>query len=219
MATRSALIVGATGLVGQALLEKLLLTNHYQKVTIFTRHKLNVEHPKLRQYVVNFDQLEKYQEQLRVDDLYCCLGTTIKKAKTKDAFKLVDYHYPLNLAKLAAQAGTKQFIVITAMGADPRSFFFYNRVKGELEEALRHIKLPAVQIIRPSLLLGDRNEYRLGESLASQLSRLFPFIFKGRLAQYAPIHAAQVAQAMKLIALKSKLGYHIHSNQELLKLK
>jgi uncharacterized protein YbjT (DUF2867 family) len=212
---KTALIVGASGLVGNELLKILLEANDYEKIKIFTRNRLNLDHPKLEQLVVEFDQLDQYKDHLNVNDVFCCLGTTIKKAGTQEAFKRVDYEYPLELARLARFSGIDKFLIITAMGANKDSKIFYNRVKGEVEEELTKIDFPSLIIFRPSLLLGNRKEFRLGERIASVLSPIYSFVLAGSLRKYKPIQAKDVARAMYVSAQRKNLGNRILQSDEI----
>jgi uncharacterized protein YbjT (DUF2867 family) len=212
---KTALIVGASGLVGNELVRILLEANDYEKIKIFTRNRLTLEHPKLEQMVVDFDQLDQYKEYLNVNDIFCCLGTTIKKAGTQESFKRVDYEYPLEVARLARDCGIDKFLIITAMGANINSKIFYNRVKGEVEEELTKIKFPSLIILRPSLLLGNRKEFRLGERIASVLSPLYSFALTGSLRKYKPIQAKDVAMAMYVSAQRKNLGKRIIQSVEI----
>jgi uncharacterized protein YbjT (DUF2867 family) len=215
MGSRTALLVGATGLVGNELMELLLNQPGYDLVKVFTRRSLRKNHPKLEEIVVDFDQLYQYKQHFNVDAVYCCLGTTIKKAGSQDAFRKVDYQYPIELAKLAKEADVENFLIITAMGADSNSKIFYNRVKGEVEKHLQRLQLPSLHIFRPSLLLGDRNEFRLGEKIGIILSPIFSWLLVGPLKKYKPIQAKNVAIAMLLIGQKQNRGIHIYSSHQI----
>jgi uncharacterized protein YbjT (DUF2867 family) len=193
---RTAVLAGASGLVGGHLLQELLASPAYEKVTVLVRKPLAVSHPKLVQVAVDFERLDAYREHFQVDDVFCCLGTTIKIAKTKEAFERVDHHYPLELGRLAAEASAGKFLIITALGSNANSRIFYNQVKGRVERDLQKLPLRELHIFRPSLLLGKRAEFRLGERIAS----LFTFAMVGPLAKYKPIRAATVARAMMRVA-------------------
>lgn len=212
---KTALIAGASGLVGNELLRILLEANDYEKIKIFTRNRLNLEHSKLEQIVVDYDNLDQYKDYLNVNDVFCCLGTTIKKAGTQEAFMRVDYEYPLEIARLSRESGIDKFLIITAMGANKNSKIFYNRVKGEVEEELTKIHFPSLIIFRPSLLLGNRKEFRLGEKIASVLSPLFSFALTGSLRKYKPIQARDVAMAMYVSAQRKNLGNRIIQSDEI----
>ncbi|MCP8968887.1 oxidoreductase [Ectobacillus ponti] len=215
MHTRTALVLGATGLVGQEVVRQLLDSPAYSSVAILTRRPLDWESPKLHQHIVQFDELEVYAAQFQVHDVYCCLGTTIKKAKTKEQFWKVDYEYTIQAAKLAAGQGVQNFLVISSMGASEKSLFFYSQVKGRMERELKQLPIRSIHVLRPSLLLGEREEFRFGEKLAEKVSAAFPFLYSGALRKYRPITAEQVAKAMCRLALADGKGIHVHESDEL----
>lgn len=212
---KKALIIGATGLVGENLLQILLKSNTYKEIIIFVRNPLEYHHKKLKEVVINFEQLEQYQQLFAVDDIYCCLGTTIKKAKTQDNMKKIDVDYPLKCAELGKQMGVKQFIVISAIGANSRSSIFYNRIKGILEEKLIKLSFDSLLILQPSLLLGEREEFRFGEKISSVILPLFHPLLVGSLKKYKGIHAEKVAFAMYKIAQMEKKGVTILSSDQI----
>lgn len=212
---RTALLAGASGLVGTQLLQDLLEGQQYSKVKVLVRSPLSTEHPRLEQIVVDYDNLDSYMEHFNVDAVYCCLGTTIKKAGSQEAFKRVDLEYPLTLAKLAKQNRVQRFLMVTAVGANRRSRNFYSRVKGEVEEGLMSIGLPSLHIFRPSLLLGDRQEFRLGEKLAIMLNPLLKLILRGGLRKFKPILAADVARAMAKKGQTSEKGCFIYESHQI----
>ncbi|HVF87991.1 MAG TPA: hypothetical protein VM866_10390, partial [Pyrinomonadaceae bacterium] len=177
--TRSALLVGATGLVGGHCLNLLLEDAAYQKVVVLGRRMLPVGHRKLEQHIIDFDQLTDYARLIYGQDVFCCLGTTIKKAGSQEAFRRVDFTYPHEVARVAAGNGAEQMLLVSALGADARSRVFYNRVKGETEEAVSKLPFGGVQIFRPSLLLGERQEVRRGEQIAERAMKLFSFALIG----------------------------------------
>jgi uncharacterized protein YbjT (DUF2867 family) len=210
-----ALVAGATGLVGNELLRYLLDHPAYNQVRVLTRKHLNITHPKLEEITVDFDQLHQYREFFSVNEVYCCLGTTIKKAGSQEVFKKVDYDYPLSLAQLAKEKQVEKFLIITAMGAERRSKIFYNRVKGEVETALQQLGLHSLHIFRPSLLLGERKEFRFGEKAVIVMSPLLSIALIGRLRKYKPIRANTVARAMGLIGQRDTKGTYIYSSDEI----
>ncbi|MEH7331724.1 oxidoreductase [Neobacillus drentensis] len=214
MGEKTALILGSSGLVGNELVQILLQQNNYKKIHLLIRRPIEITDSRCEPHIVDFDQLEKYSELFKVTDVYCCLGTTIKKAKSKEAFRKVDYQYPIEAANLAVQSGAEKFLIITAMGANSKSFFFYNQVKGEVERSLKTLNIPSLNIFRPSLLLGERNEFRLGEKIAEKASGLLNTLMVGPLRSYRAIHAKSVAKAMAAIAASNKTGVSIfHSNE------
>ncbi|SEO97905.1 MULTISPECIES: oxidoreductase [unclassified Paenibacillus] len=210
---RQALVIGATGLVGGLLVRSLLQNPAYGRIRVLVRRRLELEHPKLEQHIVDWEQLEEQKDLFRdVDDLYCCLGTTIKKAGSQENFRQVDFHYPVRAAKLAKEQGVSQMLVISSMGADAGSRVFYSRTKGEMEDALSAIGLRSLHIFRPSLILGDRKEKRLGEQLAAHAMTFLDRWMKGRVDKYRAIQAATIARAMINIALVQTNGNHVYSN-------
>lgn len=168
---KTALVVGASGLIGKHLTQKLLASQYYNKVTIIVRKKLTIEHQKLEQLVMDFDKIDT--SKIIADDIFCCLGTTMKQAGSKEAFYNVDFTYPLNFAKAGLANGTKQFLIITAMGADEKSWIYYNRVKGEIEKALSDLRYPTLIILRPSMLAGEREHPRMGEKIGKVVMDFF----------------------------------------------
>lgn len=210
---RQALVIGATGLVGGLLVRSLLQNPAYGRIRVLVRRQLELEHPKLDQHIVDWEQLEEQKDLFRdVDDLYCCLGTTIKKAGSQENFRQVDFHYPVRAAKLAKDQGVSQMLVISSMGADAGSRIFYSRTKGEMEEALSAIGFRSLHIFRPSLILGDRKEKRLGERLAAHAMTFLDRWMKGRVDKYRAIQASTIARAMINIALVQTNGNHVYSN-------
>lgn len=200
---RAAIVVGATGLTGSALVEQLCENDEYISVTVIARRKLTFTHPKLEVKIRDFDRIEENDIGF-AHELYCCLGTTIKKAGSRDMFEKVDFEYPLAIASLAKKRGIPHFLVITAMGANESSPFYYNRVKGKLERDLEELGLQRLSIIRPSLLVGIRDEFRLGEKAGEKLLKLAQPILIGPLKRSRAIEATQVAKAMIIIALYGK---------------
>jgi len=214
---KTALILGATGLVGSHLLYRLLESEAYGKVIILVREVLAIKHEKLVQVTVNFEHLLDYADYFKqADTVFCTLGTTIKQAKTKENFEKVDFHYPLQAAWLTEKAG-KRFLLISSMGASVNASVFYNRVKGNLEAQLHNLDLNLFTF-RPSLLLGKRKEFRLGERITMIIVKFLPFVFIGKLAKYKPIQAQDVAKAMYLVSLQDKVGKYLYLSDEIQKI-
>ncbi|MGH8384589.1 MAG: oxidoreductase [Pseudomonas sp.] len=203
------LLAGATGLTGEHLLDRLLNEPTISRVLAPSRRPL-AKHPHLENPV---GDPAMFLPQLsgRVDIAYCCLGTTIKQAGSEQAFRAVDLDMVVAFAKRAREMGARHLIVISALGADRRSSIFYNRVKGEMEYALRAQNWPQLTICRPSLLLGERTAPRLGEKIAGPLSRLIP-------GKYHGIEACQLARAMWRLALEEQDGVRVVESDELRKL-
>jgi uncharacterized protein YbjT (DUF2867 family) len=191
---KHAVLVGASGLVGDRCLARLLDHPAYDRVTVLSRRPLALSHAKLSVELVDFDGLQSLGE--RCDELFCCLGTTFKKAGSQQAFRRVDHDYPLALAKLGKAAGAQQFLLVSALGADAQSSVFYSRVKGETERDIAAIGLPKVIFMRPSILLGERHERRPGERAGIFVGKLIAPLLLGPLRKYRPIHADDVAAAM-----------------------
>ena len=197
MAGRSAVVLGASGLVGGHLLGLLRRDPMYTAVTLLTRRALGLQADKVREEVVHFEQAESFRALVRVDDVFCCLGTTMKKAGSEEAFRKVDFDAPLAVARVAREGGAGQYLIVTAVGADPRSRVFYSRTKGEVESALRTLEFPCgLKIFRPSMLVGDRTEPRPAERMAMAVMRATRPVFVGAMARYRAIDAADVARAM-----------------------
>jgi len=218
MGMRAAIVVGATGLTGTSLVEQLCENDEYVSVTVIARRAPAFTHPKLEVKIRNLDTLEEKDIEL-AHELYCCLGTTIKKAGSREQFEKVDFEYPLTIASLAKKRGIPHMLVITAMGANEKSPFYYNRVKGKLEHDLMELGLQRLSIIRPSLLIGEREEFRLGEKAGEKVLKLVKPLLVGPLKRSRAIEASQVAKAMIAIALYGdKQPITIYLSQELAQL-
>jgi uncharacterized protein YbjT (DUF2867 family) len=213
---RSAVVAGATGLVGGLLLEDLLLSAEYSRVTVVVRRRLPRAPTKLHQVVVeDFARLSDAGRALAADDAFCCLGTTRARAGSAEAFRRVDFDAVLAFARAALAAGARRFLLVSSSGADARSPFLYPRVKGEADEAVAALPFEGVAILRPSLLLGARAETRPLERLAQiALGPLRP-LFAGPLRRARPIEAAVVARAMLRQALRREAGARILENERL----
>jgi uncharacterized protein YbjT (DUF2867 family) len=207
---KTALIAGGTGLIGEQLLQLLLASERYSTVVGLTRKDLG-SHPKLTQIKTDATGLALDPTQ-RIDDVFCCLGTTMAKAHSKEKFYQVDYTYPLELAKTSLGLGAQQFLIVTALGAHKNSPVYYNRVKGEIEEAVSALGYSCLHIFRPSLLLGNRTENRAGEEAAKFFYRIFGFMIP---AKYKAIDSAKVARAMLHFASKDQNGIFIHESVQL----
>lgn len=208
----TALVAGASGLVGSALLDRLLNDDYYDQVKTISRRALPINHSKLRQVIIDFDELDQAADKLHADDVYCCLGTTIKKAGSQEAFRKVDFAYPVALARLTHQQGAKQYLLVSALGSNKNSSIFYNRVKGDTEEAIMAVGFETVHIFRPSLLLGNRIEKRRGEKLMIGVARVLrPVVPK----KYRGIEVTKVAAAMVKNARLRESGIFFHDSGEM----
>jgi uncharacterized protein YbjT (DUF2867 family) len=202
-----ALIAGYSGLVGTELLHLLLESDKYDKVIAIGRRATDFDHPKLEQRIVDFNSLGFNDS---INDIFCCLGTTIKKAGSKEKFRLVDYQYPLNLALAGQQAGATCFNLVSAHGASSSSNIFYSQVKGDLEDSISSLNYPKLEIVRPSLLLGERSEKRAGEDLGKIIMSALGFLFIGPLKNIKGIQASSVAKAMLFFANDGSGGKRVH---------
>jgi uncharacterized protein YbjT (DUF2867 family) len=207
---RAALVAGATGLVGRECLRLLSIDAAVAEVRALVRHPLPPESfgSRVREYRTDFDELHNHPDWFQVDWVFCALGTTMRKAGSPEKFRRVDYEYPLAIAKLAVSGGAGHFLLVSATGANPLSRFFYSRVKGELEEAVRGLGYRSFTIARPSLLLGERQERRFGEEVAKRLGWIVP-------SRWRPVHASQVAGALVHAAHAAIPGVQIFENAAL----
>ena len=190
------MVIGATGLTGAKVVDGLLELADVEAVLAPVRRKTGRVHEKLTEHEVNFDDLEASSGLFSVDAIICCLGTTIKKAGSQEQFRKVDYGYCLKAAELGRAAGADAFLLMSAIGASSSSTIFYNRVKGELEDAIRRLQYPYLSIYHPSLLLGERAEKRTAEALGIRVMPLVNLALIGPLEKYRGIEAATVARAM-----------------------
>lgn len=198
----SALLLGATGLVGREVLRLLLDDPFFSRVIVLARRPTGQQHPKLHEHVFELDDMAKHAELFAVDAIFCALGTTIRLAKSKEQFRVIDHDYAINAARLGRARGARHYLLVSALGANAKSPVFYNRVKGEAEQDLIAIGYPSVTIARPSLLLGEREEFRLAERIFSRLGWLMPSPVK-------PIPARDVATALVAAAREPAPGVHI----------
>jgi uncharacterized protein YbjT (DUF2867 family) len=211
-----AVIAGASGLVGGDLLDILLQSAVYKEVTILVRKEMPLMHPKLKQLVVDFDQLQDYDAEITGHALFCCLGSTRKKTPDLTIYRKIDHDYPLELAKLAVKNGMPQYHLVSALGANAKSSNFYTKMKGEVEADLKQVGLSCLHIYRPSLLTGERNEpNRTAEKFAEGLFKLINPLLVGSLRKYRSIPAATVAQAMYKQSLIKQEGVLIHLSDEI----
>ena len=210
MKQRTALIAGASGLVGGECLQRLLATDSYSTLTVVTRRSLGAtaKHPKVREVIVDFARLDRVAADLRADHVFCALGTTIGKAGSQAKFRQVDYEYPRHLAQLALDNGARHFSLVSALGASSKARVFYSRVKGELEDALRAMGWPSLCLLRPSVIAGDRQESRPLERLSELLLKFGP-------ATYRPVAAGTIAAAMIATALREPPGVTILESREI----
>ncbi|GFZ78235.1 nucleoside-diphosphate sugar epimerase [Paenibacillus marchantiophytorum] len=220
----TAIVAGGTGLVGSELIQLLLQDRAYERVIALVRTNIQTQHlqgsEKLFQIVTDFNHLDAdiLASDIEHAHVFCTLGTTIKKAGSQEQFRKVDLTYPLKLAELASVHHAEVFAIVTAMGANSKSTIFYNRVKGEVEEKLRELNLPALYMLRPSLILGDRKEVRAGEMIGSLVSRAIAPLMIGGLRTYRPIQAKVIAAGLIASAKSGRAGAHIMLSSQIAEL-
>ena len=198
--SKSAIVLGATGLIGGCVVEQLLLDKRYNEVTLLSRRILDIQHEKLQQLVVDFDNLLSFRPLVEADHLYCCLGSTIKKAGSQARFIKIDHDIPLRIAKFANENGVAYFALVSSLGASAGSVNFYSNTKGLLEDNIREQFRQKIGIFRPSLLLGDREEIRTGERIGQKVMPFINPLLVGGLRKYKAIKAETVARAMITMA-------------------
>jgi uncharacterized protein YbjT (DUF2867 family) len=197
---RTAIVAGASGLIGRELVQKLISSNQYHLIYILARRKSGLVHTKITELVIDFEKISELKFEVPIDDVFCTLGTTMKQAGSRDNFKKIDFEYVVALANLGKKTGASRFLVISAMGANSKSSVFYNMVKGMTEEALTKIGFSQLVILRPSLLLGKRSEVRIAERLSGFAMKVLNFLIPNN---YKAINAEKVADCMLKSALKS----------------
>ena len=210
-----AILIGATGLVGSTILQLLIEDDRYDAVLVFHRQSTGISHPKLEEHIIDFDDIDSWKSNIKGDHLFSALGTTIKKAGSKEAQYKIDYTYQYQVAKSASENGVSGYALVSSLGANSTSNSFYTRIKGELDEAVQELKFENLLILRPSFLDGDRNEFRLGERIGMVLAKIACKI--PGLKKYHPIKAEIVAKAMIEGLSKNKSG--IIEGKEILELK
>lgn len=201
---KTALIIGATGLIGSTLVKQLLDNPAYSKVVLLLRKQLNINHPKLIQEIIDFDKLDA--SKIMGNDLFCAMGTTLSKAGSKEAQYKIDCTYPYEIGKIAKDNGVKQYILVSSVGANFESSNFYLKTKGDLEKQIQSLDFHNFVSLRPSMLLGDREEFRLGEKIGTVLSAVLSPLLFGSLRKYHGINAFDVAKAMQRFANKGLSG-------------
>jgi uncharacterized protein YbjT (DUF2867 family) len=210
-AGRVALVAGGSGMVGRELLRVLADASDYRRVVAVSRRPLSFEAPRLANRIIRFENLESDLRGLVCDDAYCCLGTTMSAAGSPQAFRAIDHDLVLHFARFAQSARAQTFVFVSAAGALPESRNFYLQVKGETELALSALRFRGLHLMEPSLLLGARSEWRLGEALGRVLMPLFNPLLLGRYERWRAIPARTVAAAMYAAATLGAGGVHRHT--------
>lgn len=218
-ASKKALIFGASGLIGSHLLMLLLEDSTYSQVVCFVRKNLDIKHANLSVEVIDFDQLHNYASLINGNDLFICMGTTMDKAGTKEAFRKVDYEYVTKIASIASENKVNQLLLISSIGADANSMFFYTRTKGEVEEVVKKLNFSVTHFFRPSVLLGMRDYERAGEEfvglIGKKFTNFFGFMLPKSFDKYKPIEARHVAMSMLEYSKQTKKGFFVHEHEEI----
>ncbi len=215
---RTALVVGATGLVGGHCLRLLLADLSYAQVTALVRRPVNLSHPKLNQVVADFERLESFKAEIAADDIFSTLGTTTAATKDRDLYYKIDVAYPAQVAAIGKANGARQFLLVSSLGADPKSGQWYLRTKGEAEEAVAAAGLESVHIFRPSFIAGRSENQRLREKLALATFRFWSFAFRGNARRFLPMDAELIAKAMIAVAHQGRPGQHSYNRIEMLEM-
>ncbi len=209
MRTKTAIILGATGLTGSHLLDMLLDDDAYEKVKVFTRTSTGKQHPKLEEILCDVLKLQQYEDRFIADEIFCCIGTTKAKTPDKKLYHAIDFGIPVVASILAEKNNVTTFSVISAIGAHKNSRIFYSRTKGEMEEAVLQSNIPNILIYRPSLIFGKRKEKRWVEGISLVFMKILQVFFIGKLKNYKPIHAKDLAKVIYWEAQHTTTGHHI----------
>nr|WP_067056941.1 NAD(P)H-binding protein [Mucilaginibacter sp. L294] len=210
-----AIIAGASGLIGSNLVNILLEAPQYAEVLVIVRKELPIQHKKLVQLVINFDELHKHAEVIKGHAVFSCLGTTKSQTPDKKLYRKIDYDYPLQLAQIAKQNGVDQYHVVTALGANKNSSTFYLKLKGELEDELQKQELKTLHIYQPSMLMGERERNHWLEKIATGIFKVIDPLLVGGLKKYRSIKGATVAHAMFKKSLESATGTFIYTSDKI----
>ena len=215
----TAVVLGATGLVGEQVVQQLLNDTVFSKVRILVRRPVKLSHPKLEVEIVNFDNLAEYRRKLgRGDCIFCCIGTTQKKVKgDKKAYRKIDVELPVNAAKMGKDAGFTKYLLVSAVGADAHAKNFYLHLKGEAEREIADINFNSFHVFRPSILLGERKEFRLVEAIGKGIMQGLSGLFMGNLKKFKGIEGKDVARAMIAAAKSEGKGMFVHHYDDMMK--
>lgn len=198
---KTAIILGATGLTGGILLNKLITDTNYSKIKLFSRNSVDVNSEKIEEFIIDVLQLEKSTKDFIADEVFCCIGTTAAKTKDKKLYKAIDYGIPVTSAKIAKQNSINTFIVMSSMGADAKSTVFYNKTKGEMENDVLQQNIKNTYILRPSLIGGNRQENRVGERIGKGIMKILNPMMIGDFKKYKMIHPEKIASCMHILAV------------------
>jgi uncharacterized protein YbjT (DUF2867 family) len=211
---QTATIIGSTGLIGSHLLKLMQDDDHFSEIRLLTRRPLEVNHPKVKVFVIDFSDQAAFKSAIEgCDAVFCAVGTTNKKVQgDKTAYRKVDYDIPVNAARFCAETGGRQFLLVSSVGADSTAQNFYLKLKGEVEEKISGMSIPSISIFCPSMLLGNRQESRPLEAVAQVISKGVSFLFPGK---YKPISAEIVAKAMIATCKLDKPGFRVNHFREM----
>jgi nucleoside-diphosphate-sugar epimerase len=197
---KTALIFGSTGLVGSNLLTLLIKDDYYTTIKIFVRSKIDINDPKVEIINLDFNKLSEYSHLIKGDDCFFCIGTTKKQTPNNDEYRNIEYNFPVNIAEIAKNNNVRSFMYVSSLGSNPNTKNTYLKNKGEAEEFLKKLNFYQLSIIRPSFLLGDRKEFRLGEIIGKKIFKKLSFLFQGSLRKFRAIESKNVAKAMIVIS-------------------
>ena len=210
---KTALIFGSSGLIGGQLLKILIETNNYNKIKLFVRSAPEINDPKIEIIETDFNNLENHKEDIKGDDCFFCIGTTKQNAPDKNEYRRIEYNIPVEVAQIAKLNLVNSFLYVSSGFADPKNSGAYLRNKGEVEEGLKKLNFPKLGIMRPSILLGNRKENRVGEKIGIFVMKMFSLLFLGGLKKMKPIHSEKVAKAMLIVAQNDFQQTIFESNQ------
>ena len=210
---KTALLFGASGLVGNHLLNQLISNNNYSKIKLFVRSSIDISNPKIEIIQTDFNNLENHREDIKGDDCFFCIGTTKQNSPDKNEYRRVELEVPKQIAQIAKSNSVNSFVFVSSGYADPKSSGDYLKFKGEVEEELKRLNFPKLGIMRPSFLLGDRKEKRIGEKIGIFVFKLLSPLFLGPLKKMKPIHSATVAKAMIAITQNDSSQTIFESNE------
>ncbi|HEY9186080.1 MAG TPA: NAD-dependent epimerase/dehydratase family protein [Salegentibacter sp.] len=211
--SKTAIILGATGLTGSYLLKRLIPDKRYGKIILFSRSATAIRSSKIEEHLIDLFELGRHRDKFKADVVFCCIGTTQNKTPNKEIYRKVDYGIPVTAAKLCAENKIENFLVISALGADPKSRFFYNQTKGEMEKAVLQQEIRNTFIFQPSLIGGERQEKRPLEFISKQLMKAANFVMFGPLKKYQSIHPDSIAKAMQKVAVDGYEKIRIESDE------
>lgn len=210
--SKTAIIIGATGLTGSFLVQLLLKDNRYDTLKLFSRTASRIDHPKIQEYLVDMLHLSQYEDNFTGDEVFCCIGTTHAKTPNKELYYQIDYGIPYNAAKLCKKQHISTYIVVSALGANKNSTVFYTRTKGQMEEAILELNIPKTHLLQPSLIAGKRTEKRSGEYIMKLIMKIINPLCIGRLKKYRSIYPQTIASSMVWLANNAYPKKRIVSN-------